>query len=128
MECSSNCYNGDIIRISRCEDDPTRWKFIYHNDDDTIQIKVHDQNMCLEANDDFEDVRVTTCSSDEQQRFVSTPDGAFKSGPRFEIHPMHKPDRCLAPDHHPKSGEDIFQQYCDVAHEATASNWNKYYG
>jgi len=129
MECSDECYDGARLQIGRCEDDPTRWKFIYHNDDDTIQIKVHDQNLCIEADDDSESVRLRTCSSDEEeQRFVSTPDGAFHTGPRFEIHPVYDSGRCLAQEHHPKYGEEIFQQVCAYARDSTTSNWNKYYG
>jgi len=129
MECRHECSDGAKIRIDQCENNPTRWKFIFHNGVNTVQIKVHDRNLCMEADDATSDVRLKPCSSDEEkQRFVSTPDGAFQSGPKFEITPLHKLNRCLAQQHHPRDGEEIYQDLCVFSRESTTSNWNKYYG
>ncbi len=129
MDCGNGCYDGDRVRIHHCEDNPPRWKFIYHDSDNTFQIKLRDHNLCMIAYDANTDVRLTGCSpDDEQQRFVSTPDGAYKTGPHFEITPMHKYERCLAQEHHPKPDEEIFQEYCINSRISTVGNWVKYYG
>jgi len=135
MTCDNNeCRDGAKVQVVHCEKNPTRWRFLLRSTDKTFQIKVHnndnddDQNLCIEADDASANVRLKSCLSndDEKQRFVSTPNGAFRNGPKFEITPLHKLDHCLAQDHHPRDGEEIFQQLSAFSRASTTSKWQRY--
>ena len=126
VRCFHDCDEGEGIEIKSCSDSPTEFQFIYFPGNET-QIKVASGDVCLEA--DFDErpraVYLRSCDHSESlQRFVAT-QGDFR-GPRFEISPMTRPDRCLTQHHHPRDDEDIYIETCSRARRADTSYWNMY--
>lgn len=87
--CSAN--NGEI-EIKDCDGSPTRWEFVSHGPNE-VQIKVANQNICVEEFAD-NDLELSTCDSlNQKQRFVAF-GGSFNDR-RFEISPKLRQGWCF---------------------------------
>lgn len=124
----SRCNVGDRMKISRCDDGNDEFNFI--KQDNGIQIKVFDRDLCLEMDSsgarDLLVVEGCDASKMEQRFLPGTPgDGLSFDGDRFELRPVSK-EGCFTQQHHPKEGEDIFLHDCVVARNDRTSFWNRY--
>jgi hypothetical protein len=127
LQCDgSSCGENDILIIKECDDDNTRFNFI-NPSADSVQIKVANEDLCLEVISDMDRRKVTLENCDTgniYQRFIAGEMGDF-SGDRFELQPIARPG-CLTQRHHPKDDEYIYLEVCEEARDDLTSFWNKY--
>ena len=124
MKCRNGCRPGNRVHIVDCAKNPTKWTFL-KLDNDEIQVRVKNENLCLEREGRRISLRICKHSILRQRWFAS--DGSLAPGERFEISPRGRPKMCITQRHHPKHGEEIqLEPTLRTRRYSDTSYWNMY--
>lgn len=103
MDCSpGGCSNGDHLQLEKCGSGITRFEFVGNIEE--VQIKVSDENLCLEFENKL-DIKLRRCDSGDDKQKFGPGRGDFE-GRRFELIPTTKTNRALSQHHHPRENEE----------------------
>jgi hypothetical protein len=126
MECASRvCSDGGGLVISKCDDDGSNEEFhMVFRDGLELSVQIAGTNLCLEAPAATLGLILRACDGKKpEQRF--RPGIGDWDWDRFELETVAAPG-CITQRHHPKEGEPLFREDCDVARNDRTSLWNKY--
>jgi len=126
MKCrGGRCRAGKQVHIVNCDDDdPTRFHFVEH-DNNQIQIKVSDRDLCLHSQGGV-DIYLRPCQERLKRQLWFASEGELSGGNRFQISPVQLPAKCITQRHHPKWGEVIRLEPIGTAKKGDTSYWNMY--
>lgn len=124
LDCyGSNCDEGDPLILVECsEDTPTKLEFVDYGSE--FLIKIANDDLCLQLNQDHFFYLESCSPSNSLQRFVSQ-NGDRNGTGRFEISPSTKSGFCLTQRHEPRRGEAVRWETCELCRTLDTSYWNK---
>jgi hypothetical protein len=125
MQCAgSTCDEDEKIHMQECDEDDNTW-FVFENlgSNGETQIRVADQDLCIEVISE-RDVRVRTCDAWENKQYFYAGIGSFGEN-RFELQ-SYEYGGCLTQQHHPKEGEEVKQYPCSLPREDFTNFWTRY--
>jgi hypothetical protein len=126
IECAARvCSAGGGLVISICDDDGSNEEFhlVFRNGFE-LSVQVAGTDLCFEAPAATLPVVLQPCNSGKpEQRF--RPGIGDWDWDRFELETVAAPG-CITQRHHPKEGEPLYREDCEVARNDRTSLWNKY--
>ena len=83
--------------------------------------------FCLQSDSNTKDVIIAYCNSDiPEQLWKPQLGSSFDSFEGFEITQTTNPEMCMTQRHHPKHGEIVKLESCEIARKSNTSKWMKY--
>lgn len=127
---SSDCEEGDEIQVRECNaDNEEQWwmyssgKFRSYTDDDLCWDYRKWKAYTLERCDSSSSTQTFGSGGYEEPHADSfNVNGNIKSQ-RFEIYPRKNPNICVTQHHHPRKGEQLKSQNCEIARKHLTSYW-----
>jgi hypothetical protein len=133
-----DCRNGDSLWTMRCdgwENGSGNAKFeVVRSHPEADQIKIRGKNLCLERASNVH-LHLQPCDSDSVRQLWL---GFRLDGQPFELRPLQQnlrasqydgpveTERCLSQHHHPKAGEVIYLEECELARFWNTVLWEMY--
>jgi len=128
LECEEDkCQQGSYVEVRKCDASDTKFQFI-RLDNGKILLKVSHRRLCVESvpfDSSLGDrlMALARCDeTEERQQFV--PGLGDFDGDRFEL--VASDNRCVTPEHHPRSKENVERFLCSTARSHKSSYWNKF--
>lgn len=119
------CDPNDELFITECGRQDVKFIFVNYRNDDSTQIKLSGTNFCLQVQkDNIRPFVIDNCDTNNAGQYFYSGIGNF-IGNRFEIMSTYIPG-CISINHHPKSGEVMKVQDCDLLRYDTTSFYNRY--
>jgi hypothetical protein len=121
MRCGNvTCNEFDFLYTYTCTGKSTWFQF-YNLTNHATNVRVAQTSLCIEI-DVNNDARLLPCDTSEPRQRFSPGNGHFNTK-RFQLRMQ---DWCLANDHHPKQGEQLFMQQCYKTVYSQTNFWSKY--
>jgi hypothetical protein len=118
----STCHIGDQLWLQQCSD-RTGGNAIFSliGGPRGNQINIHGTNLCMERVE-IRLIHLQECDDKNTVRDAQLWDGFKPSGP-FDLAPRNYDGVCISQHHHPKAGEVIYTEDCQIAHFWDTGNW-----
>ena len=125
LECPGNmCNENDILWITECNTTDTKQHFVWIGEDDERgRLSPYTRpDLCWQRIPEMSTMlqfKLRSCNETENLQLFS----GFNMTKQFELHPEGQPNSCMTNDHHPRAGEFIYSEPCDIARFDNTSQW-----
>jgi hypothetical protein len=125
MRCRNDgCQTDEKLYIFECSDVNVQYFDFVPLSDEFVQIKLKNKDLCFQRGLN-NDIFMLGCDDTNSDQLWFPKVGSF-DGDSFEISPKDDSDYCITTRHHPKAGEEVELEPCDLARHSDTSKWNRY--